>query len=424
MVSKERKIDIKYFIPSETKKLLNGNISDTSFSNFNLFYHKYPKFDSGLKKFTLPEGFKFEKERKCLSYSARIYYNSKKVKLEKVEFCLNTDWRMVIGLGSESVYETSMTLHHVYGFPYIPAQAVKGVIRNYVINEYFFDELDKARNDQKKDIDKLVEKDESFVYIFGSQKQQGKAVFFDALPVTEPIIDSDVMTPHYGDYYSDSKNKVPPADHLSPNPVKFLTVKDTTFVFMIGKKNVIQEDMPKTGKFADKIKGEMSMEFLEEIAFKALSEYGIGAKTSVGYGYMTEKSKKLPEEFLKIVDELKPEEEKKEKKRKVLFTEIDQDFSLFKFRELLREIESEAGANDENLLNRIFEVLINKENYEVLKRFNQHYELINDGFKYLKILEHSSFMDLLAKFKIGFNKIINEFGSKNKKKEWRNIIGE
>jgi len=32
---------------------------------------------------------------------------------------LTADWRFNVGLGNESVYETSMTLHHVHGFPYI-----------------------------------------------------------------------------------------------------------------------------------------------------------------------------------------------------------------------------------------------------------------------------------------------------------------
>ena len=40
------------------------------------------------------------------------------------------DWRLIVGLGNESVYDTSMTLHHVYGIPYIPASAVKGVVRS------------------------------------------------------------------------------------------------------------------------------------------------------------------------------------------------------------------------------------------------------------------------------------------------------
>ncbi len=45
------------------------------------------------------------------------------------------DWRMVIGLGGEHIQETSMTLHHVYGIPYIPGSAVKGMVRHYFISQ-------------------------------------------------------------------------------------------------------------------------------------------------------------------------------------------------------------------------------------------------------------------------------------------------
>src|SRR5690348_13694917 len=35
--------------------------------------------------------------------------------------------RMVVGLGSESVLETSICLHRTYGVPYIPGSALKGL---------------------------------------------------------------------------------------------------------------------------------------------------------------------------------------------------------------------------------------------------------------------------------------------------------
>src|SRR2546425_492888 len=39
--------------------------------------------------------------------------------------------RMIVGLGSESVLETSITLHHTYGVPYIPGSALKGLAASY-----------------------------------------------------------------------------------------------------------------------------------------------------------------------------------------------------------------------------------------------------------------------------------------------------
>src|SRR6266496_2868070 len=39
--------------------------------------------------------------------------------------------RMSVGLGSESVLETSICLHRTYGVPYIPGSALKGLAASY-----------------------------------------------------------------------------------------------------------------------------------------------------------------------------------------------------------------------------------------------------------------------------------------------------
>src|SRR6266702_2303534 len=50
-------------------------------------------------------------------------------------FDLTLDWRMVVGLGGETVLETDLTLHHLYGIPYIPGSALKGLTRAYAAGE-------------------------------------------------------------------------------------------------------------------------------------------------------------------------------------------------------------------------------------------------------------------------------------------------
>ncbi len=168
------------------------------------------------------------------------------------EFELMLYWRMVIGLGASHPQETSMTLHHIYGIPYIPGSAIKGVTRHWVIINYFEGDEDKAIQDP------------NFCEIFGTQENQGKVIFFDAYPVGTINLKIDVMTPHYSDYYS---GKEPPADWQSPVPIKFLTVERTKFKFYLASK--------------DKNLLEKASEWLKE----ALKEHGIGAKTAIGYGY-------------------------------------------------------------------------------------------------------------------------------------------
>ena len=195
------------------------------------------------------------------------YYNAlEKLNKEYDLITLSTAWRFIVGLGHESVYETSITLHHIYGIPYIPASAIKGVVRSYIIQEVFSND-----GQNLKDAEKMALENEAFVNIFGSQDQEGNIIFFDAFPIEAPSIEPDVMNVHYPDYYS--KDNIPPTDYQNPNPIYFLTVKGK-FKFVIAAKKGKLEDY----KIADKT----ITEWLKE----ALETHGIGAKTAVGYGRM------------------------------------------------------------------------------------------------------------------------------------------
>ncbi|MBN1271076.1 MAG: type III-B CRISPR module RAMP protein Cmr6 [Candidatus Aminicenantes bacterium] len=41
-----------------------------------------------------------------------------------------TVWRLIVGWGTNPALETGIQLHHLYGFPYIPGSAVKGVLHH------------------------------------------------------------------------------------------------------------------------------------------------------------------------------------------------------------------------------------------------------------------------------------------------------
>ncbi len=183
---------------------------------------------------------------------------------------LSTTWRLAVGLGTENVLETSMTLHHTLGIPYIPGQALKGVVRSYVVNMYFENEKAALRN-------------KDFCMIFGGgegaiDERAGNVIFFDVLPTEKPEVIKDIMNPHFGDYYSDTGKK-PPGDYYDPIPVPFRTVKNTRFLFMSGLKK------GKNGKLITGVFGEGdAIAVVGEWIEKSLSIFGIGAKTSVGYG--------------------------------------------------------------------------------------------------------------------------------------------
>lgn len=103
----------------------------------------------------------------------------------------------------------------------------------------------------------------------GSQTESSELVFFDALPVDGSFdLALDVLTPHYQDYY---RGEEPPTERLSPKPHTFLTVVQTTFEFWVA----IDPKHPDAMQaLAD------TMEYLKRV----ITEWGVGGKTSAGYG--------------------------------------------------------------------------------------------------------------------------------------------
>ena len=211
---------------------------------------------------------------------------------------LHPDWRMVVGVGGggASVYETGMTLHHVYGFPYIPATSIKGTLRSWIITEIFSIDLAEGKVDLKHAEDRAL-KNPLFVYIFGSdeksyneQHQKGNAQFFDAFPVEAPNLEVDIMNVHYPEWYN---NKTAPTDFQNPNPIPFLTVaRGSKFETFVGvSKNMALSNWNGFEKLSTpmQLSGEHTLlDLIYAWLTSALTSHGIGAKTAVGYGYMRE----------------------------------------------------------------------------------------------------------------------------------------
>lgn len=194
--------------------------------------------------------------------------------------------KIVVGLGGVSVYENDITLHHTYGVPYIPGQAIKGILRNYIVNKYVpnISELD------ERQIDEIIKKEYPlFSEIFGSgnsryEENQGKIIFFDSYPDGNIKIDVDVMTPHHKEYYGTDSEKLPYDDDVV-SPIKFLVVDNEVenrklkFIFNIA--------INKNYDFSTYEKKEKSK--IEDIVLNNLKEalfyIGVGAKTALGYGH-------------------------------------------------------------------------------------------------------------------------------------------
>jgi len=295
--------DVTYYLPKELVKIIETYKSE----NIGLVLSKYVPFvrekkenKSEPKKAELNVAvekygkYKFGVPEKAIDLY-KLYLNSLKIQ-NAVEFKMKTKSRLIVGLGQESVYETSIRLHRNYGVPIIPGSALKGITKHYAIMqlaENFAKESgvfrEAVRKAQKyieepdiKKIDKLVNmkiNNGSLTIgevrqVFGTQANEGEVVFFDALPEPnhlQDVFEFDIMNPHYQPYYSGLE---PPGDWLDPNPIFFLTVREgVVFNFWIWQR------------------GEHNSNLLEKtkmLLIEALKEVGVGAKTSLGYGRFEE----------------------------------------------------------------------------------------------------------------------------------------
>ena len=212
-------------------------------------------------------------------------------------YCVDAtvDWRLIVGLGSEHVQETNMTLHHVYGIPYIPGSAVKGVLRHWWLSGDFVD--NKGEIDEEKAL-----KNPDFLAVFGSQEQRGRVQFLDAYP-EEVRFATDIMNPHYSKYYN---GNAPPTDDDNPVPINFLTVEKSSF------------------RFAFLAKDQDLLDNLKERFQEALEIRGVGAKTSVGYGYFRDFKDQTDAITSELTRQQQVEEEEAEKARIASLSPIEQ----------------------------------------------------------------------------------------------------
>jgi CRISPR-associated protein Cmr6 len=203
--------------------------------------------------------------------------------------------RVIVGLGAESVRETGITLMRLYGVPVLPGSALKGLARRYLCQR------GEARS--KADLDEIV------TVMFGrgagqaacgdkrSRPENGAEpeataaylTFFDAwyVPGSAPRdkpLRRDIITVHHPRYYrSQGKRERPgdpepvPWDLDDPNPVAFISARGRFLVAVRGP--------DAEGQWAEE-----ALKVLE----RALADWGIGAKTSSGYGRLAPVGDLLP----------------------------------------------------------------------------------------------------------------------------------
>lgn len=261
----------RYNLPAVTATMLNDYVNQCK--NLSLILDKYPPEavvaetkNKGPWLQTLVQGNHLDI---ALTRAAYSRWHAMMSVMQVTRFDATLDWRMVIGLGGESVLETDITLHHLYGIPFIPGSALKGLTRAYVTGDIEGYKSDKIDNDN-----------EEVQRIFGSQKHAGTVLFFDAMPLNGEVqFVVDIMNPHYPDYYSGTK---PPTNDQDPRPVTFLAVQNATFTFALALRN------------SNDAEHKDDLNLAKEWQQRALQRYGVGGKTSAGYGYFKIDTQPLP----------------------------------------------------------------------------------------------------------------------------------
>jgi CRISPR-associated protein Cmr6 len=179
------------------------------------------------------------------------------------QFTVESISPFVIGMGQSSIWETHLTLHKIYGVPYIPGSALKGASAHYC-HRYLGNEEVEFR-----------EGGAYYNVLFGSKERAGCIRFHDALPTPDTVgtaLCLDVMTPHHPNY-----NQLPtgqtvqaPRDDDSPDIIHFLAAKGNYRVALTCDAG--QEE---------------ALEWLaiaKEIVVQTLQQESIGGKTNAGYG--------------------------------------------------------------------------------------------------------------------------------------------
>lgn len=151
---------------------------------------------------------------------------------------------LVIHLSSAGPLELGLALHHVYGFPILPATSLKGLARAT------------AREGDGNEA------------LYGRQEACGRVAILDGFPVRYAA-QPDIMTPHFKSWYEGKPGA--PDDTENPVPIGFISIAAGA-VF----------EVPLLARDPDTARADLDQ--VENDLRRGVEERGLGAKTAAGYG--------------------------------------------------------------------------------------------------------------------------------------------
>lgn len=156
---------------------------------------------------------------------------------------------------------TGLEFHPIYGFPYLPASRLKGLMREYAETHWLPEQEDKTQAEQQ--ISALLG---------GAAKQGGEGgtvIVHDAWPEQWPSVQTDLHACHHRPYY---QRREAAGDWQTPDPRYFLSLRSgARFGFALTPRRPGQE---------------AGLALVETWLVSALSTYGYGSGRQSGYGLM------------------------------------------------------------------------------------------------------------------------------------------
>ena len=183
---------------------------------------------------------------------------------------------LAINLSDSLLQNAGICLDRLFGEPYIPGSAVKGVSRHVALSRLksgrmtvdVFQRLFGTADVDFSDKGDLADFAENVPV--EKRNRRGGFDFLSAYPISDVQVSVDMTNVHYPDYYQSGRPEDLAIEKPRPNPFP-VTSSGASFAFC-----VVRNGMAGDASLA---------ELMREIVREALETQGIGAKTAAGYGW-------------------------------------------------------------------------------------------------------------------------------------------
>jgi CRISPR-associated protein Cmr6 len=189
--------------------------------------------------------------------------------------------RLAINLADSLIPNAGICLDRLFGLPYIPGSAVKGVCRHAALGELkavrgeerlrLFDDFSEVFGTADSDLDRDLCGYQDL--LFGRPvNQRGSVAFLHAYPTNEARIIVDLTNVHCPDYYQSGRVEDLGRERPRPNPFPAVEVgAQFAFCLVLNRAEANKRALNAARRWLD----------------AALTARGLGAKTASGYGWFS-----------------------------------------------------------------------------------------------------------------------------------------